>query len=202
MNEDEETDEINKDKRYPEIPQPIVSAGSPHRPNPVLMRNMPPSAPIVFIPETPVATIPHSEIRARAVNRLLRLLAEAKIRNSPSISKKFLGALARGNALPLTPPRALSSGGIQYKGSMAIPLPGKRSGVIYIPDYDWVSDDSDNEEEQYSTDVNFEEDPNSLDDYGDMVSLKKRHISSVAKSAKPGFLRQSRDYNRVPLLSF
>lgn len=159
-------DDVSKDKRYPEATVPLAS---PHRPNPVMMRNTPPSAAAVVSRPAGTETRkiflpPHSEVRARAVNRLLRLLADAK--TSPktynSVSKKFLGALARGNALPGAPfPSRFqpSSSLVQYKGSTAIPLPGKRnaemaSAYSLTPQYyPWSTDDNaagEDEDDYYS----------------------------------------------------
>lgn len=72
-----------------------------------------------------IIAFPNNEARTRAVTRLLRLFSEGRMdpRRVGSISKKFIGALARNNALP--PPTKPTSG-IQYRGSLAIPLPGKR----------------------------------------------------------------------------
>lgn len=73
-----------------------------------------------------IISFPNSEARTRAVARLLRLFSEAKMdpRRAGSISKKFIGALARNNALPTS---TKPSSNIQYRGSLAIPLPGKRA---------------------------------------------------------------------------
>lgn len=74
-----------------------------------------------------IITFPNNEARTRAVTRLLRLFTEAKMdpRRVGSISKKFIGALARNNALP--PPMKQAASNIAYRGSLAIPLPGKRA---------------------------------------------------------------------------
>lgn len=115
-------DDVNKDKRYPDV-APVLKTNQP--PNPVLMRNNPGSK------NFEIVTPPHNEARARAVNRLLRLLSEAKANSGRvnSISKKFLGALARNNALPPTTSSKAVAPLVQYKGSTAIPLPGKRSSI-------------------------------------------------------------------------
>ena len=84
-----------------------------------------------------IIAFPNNEARTRAVTRLLRLFTEARMdpRRVGSISKKFIGALARNNALP-APTKPAS--GIQYRGSLAIPLPGKRGyggSTFWIPKF-------------------------------------------------------------------
>lgn len=133
-------DDVIKDKRYPDVIQAAIQKNGV-RPNPVLMRNNP----IINVGKSSnknfeILPPPHNEARARAVTRLLRLLSEARANSAAganSISKKFLGALARNNALPASGPKAIVPF-VQYKGSTAIPLPGKRtsinSGASRIPD--------------------------------------------------------------------
>lgn len=121
-----------KDKRFPDVLQMAIQKNN-QPPNPVLMRNNPGSgssgSSIGSNKNFEIVTPPHNEARARAVNRLLRLLSEAKAKSArvSSISKKFLGALARSNALPTTTKTIAPL--VQYKGSTAIPLPGKRTPI-------------------------------------------------------------------------
>ena len=117
--------EVIKDKRYPEDPQMAIQNNS-QSPDLVAMRTNSAVANGKMNRNLEIVPPPHNEARARAVNRLLRLLSEAKAKSSRvnSISKKFLGALARSNGLPASKTVAPL---VQYKGSIAIPLPGKRA---------------------------------------------------------------------------
>lgn len=121
--------DVIKDKRYPDVIQMAMQKNT-QPPNPVLMRNIPAGSASSNSGNKnfEIITPPHNEARARAVNRLLRLLSEAKANSAGvnSISKKFLGALARNNALPVSKTIVPL---VQYKGSTAIPLPGKRTSI-------------------------------------------------------------------------
>lgn len=124
--------DVIKDKRFPEDSSTSIQKNS-QPPNPVLMRNNPGTGSGSGMNKNyEIVPPPHNEARARAVNRLLRLLSEAKAKSARvnSISKKFLGALARSNALP-TPQTTTKTVVplVQYKGSIAIPLPGKRTSI-------------------------------------------------------------------------
>lgn len=122
-------EDVIKDKRYPDVIQAAIQRNGGVRPNPVLMRNNPIISGKSSNKNFEILPPPHNEARARAVSRLLRLLSEARANSAAganSISKKFLGALARNNALPASGPKAILPF-VQYKGSTAIPLPGKRT---------------------------------------------------------------------------
>lgn len=122
-------EDVIKDKRYPDVIQAAIQRNGGVRPNPVLMRNNPIISSKSSNKNFEILPPPHNEARARAVSRLLRLLSEARANSAAganSISKKFLGALARNNALPASGPKAILPF-VQYKGSTAIPLPGKRT---------------------------------------------------------------------------
>ena len=163
-------DDVIKDKRYPDVIQAAIQRNGV-RPNPVLMRNI--NVGKSSNKNFEILPPPHNEARARAVTRLLRLLSEARANTAAganSISKKFLGALARNNALPASGPKAIVPF-VQYKGSTAIPLPGKRtlinSGASRIPDNRSEATDTDGHlefpsqaeeipiEDVYSDDVMF-----------------------------------------------
>ena len=112
--------DVSKDKRYPEVIQMAMPRSNYRPANPVLLGHSAGHA---------IVTPPRNEARARAFNRLVRLFSEAKGNNPKAAStKKFLGQLARNNGLPApsTKPKMLLPM-VQYKGSMGIPLPGKRS---------------------------------------------------------------------------
>jgi hypothetical protein len=114
--------DVSKDKRYPEVVQMAMPRSNYRPANPVLLGHS-----VGKVQE--IVTPPRNEARARAFNRLVRLLSEAKGNNPKAAStKKFLGQLARNNGLPApaTKPKMLLPM-VQYKGSMGIPLPGKRS---------------------------------------------------------------------------
>lgn len=155
-------DDVIKDKRYPD-----VMGINSQRPNPVLMRSNP-SVGVKSNKNFEILTPPHNEARARAVSRLLRLLSEARANsaNVNSISKKFLGALARNNGLPSG--SKATAPFVQYKGSTAIPLPGKRtlidSGALRLPVHrSEVGDISEhlqfnNQAEEYPTEDIFTDD--------------------------------------------
>ncbi|XP_057364856.1 uncharacterized protein LOC130685555 [Daphnia carinata] len=204
-------DDVIKDKRYPD-----VMGINNQRPNSVLIRGNP-NVGVKSNKNFEILTPPHNEARARAVSRLLRLLSEARANsaNVNSISKKFLGALARNNGLP-TGPKATAPF-VQYKGSTAIPLPGKRTSI------DWgalrhpvhrseIADTSENlqfnnQAEEYPTEDIFTddvilglgEDEEQTDDSDEIIS-NKRNIASLA--AKGGWSRPSRAYNRLPHFSY
>lgn len=95
---------------------------------------------------------PRNEARTRAFNRLLRLISEAKANNPKATStKKFLGQLARNNGLPApgTKPKMLLPM-VQYKGSMGIPLPGKRSTYPTMNEDDLLDVELMNDGEEYA----------------------------------------------------
>lgn len=122
-------DDAIKDKRYPDL-----TGKNSQRPNAVLMRSNPSvGGKSGSNKNFEIITPPHNEARARAVSRLLRLLSEARANSAGvnSISKKFLGALARNNALPSGSKASVPF--VQYKGSTAIPLPGKRTSFDLEP---------------------------------------------------------------------
>ena len=157
--------DVIKDKRYPDVTQTVYQKNN-QPPNPVLMRNNPGTGSSSSSgggnKNFEIVTPPHNEARARAVNRLLRLLSEAKANSAGvnSISKKFLGALARNNALPVS--KAVVPL-VQYKGSTAIPLPGKRTSIssrIPLESKDVVGDfefanqsEDDSIDDMYSDDI-------------------------------------------------
>ena len=152
-----EEDDFNmRDKFYPDVMQQQQKKVVP---NPVMMRNAASTGRINGHGYGEVvAPPPPNEARARAVNRLLRLLAEAQTNSKKAsyISKKFLGALAKSNAIP-TYPKALGlPSNIQYKGSMAIPLPGKRAFGPGVFDGEgsnsWIYNYDDDADEQDSVD--------------------------------------------------
>lgn len=117
--------EVIKDKRYPDDPQLAIQNNS-QLPNLNPTRSSSASGNSNMNRNLEIVAPPHNEARAKAVNRLLRLLSEAKAKSARvnSISKKFLGALARSNGLPAS---KMVTPSVQYKGSIAIPLPGKRN---------------------------------------------------------------------------
>lgn len=187
--------DVIKDKRFPEDPSTGITKNS-QPPNPVLMRNNPATGSSSGINNNKnheIVPPPHNEARARAVNRLLRLLSEAKAKSARvnSISKKFLGALARSNALPT--PQTTSKTVVplaQYKGSIAIPLPGKRTSINSEPkdpDVENLEFNSqvinDSIDDMYSDDADFAE--GTEDQIGKALSIQWKQIGSPLPISLP-----------------
>ena len=120
---------IGKEKRYPEDIEDALQLSSGRRIVDV------PSPQRFLVPQTTFRTpqdisVPfQNEARNRALSRLLRLLSAVQANPKlQSKSKKFLGSLARSNGLPIaSSPTFKNVPTLLYKGSTAIPLPGKRS---------------------------------------------------------------------------